>query len=98
MIFTVVAATDSLLIVSFLLVPHSYEVKPPEQQINFIHYDPEMHWCQTCQVFPKTAKDFLTHLHTKDHQQMQKTIESPWHDHPPTDVSPDIRIAFLNPE
>lgn len=66
----------------------SYEVKPPtvENPVNFVHYDPEMHWCQTCQVFPKTAKDFLTHLHSKDHQEMQKTIESPWHDHPQNDV------------
>lgn len=61
-------------------------------RVNYVHYDPEMHWCQPCQVFPKTAKDFLTHLHSKEHQQTQKTLESPWHEQPNNDVS----IRFLN--
>lgn len=60
---------------------------PPALRVNYVHYDPEMHWCQPCQVFPKTAKDFLTHLHSKEHQQMQKTLESPWHEQPSNDVS-----------
>ena len=49
-------------------------------------YDPEMHWCQTCNVFPKTAKDFLNHLHTKNHMD-RESIETPWHTDMITDVS-----------
>lgn len=35
---------------------------------NFVHYDPEMHWCRTCDVFPKTAKEYLNHLHSAEHR------------------------------
>lgn len=52
-----------------------------------------MHWCKLCGVFPKTAKDYLTHLHTKEHLMQQKTVESPWHDKPFKDVS---HILYLN--
>lgn len=45
-----------------------------------------MHWCQTCNVFPKTAKDYLNHLHTKNHMD-RESIETPWHTDMITDVS-----------
>lgn len=64
------------------------------KKINFVHYDPEMHWCKTCQEFPKTAKDYLTHLHSKEHQEMQKTVESPWHEKPMNDVSRSAASLF----
>lgn len=35
---------------------------------NIIHYDPEMHWCQICNIFPKTSKEYLNHLHSNDHK------------------------------
>lgn len=62
------------------------------KKINFVHYDPEMHWCKSCQEFPKTAKDYLTHLHSKEHQEMQKIVESPWHEKPMNDVSNSLYI------
>ncbi|XP_055605752.1 zinc finger matrin-type protein CG9776-like, partial [Uranotaenia lowii] len=34
---------------------------------NYIYYDPELHWCSICDIFPKTAKDYLNHLHTEQH-------------------------------
>lgn len=36
---------------------------------NFVHYDPEMHWCKTCDIFPKTAKEYLNHLHSNEHKE-----------------------------
>uniref|UniRef100_A0A182TA75 Uncharacterized protein n=1 Tax=Anopheles maculatus TaxID=74869 RepID=A0A182TA75_9DIPT len=38
--------------------------KPP---FNYVHYDPELHWCTSCNVFPKTAKEYLAHLHSEQH-------------------------------
>ncbi|KRT80793.1 hypothetical protein AMK59_5364 [Oryctes borbonicus] len=46
---------------------------------NYIHYDPELHWCRMCDVFPKTAKDLLIHLHTAEHRNMMQDDEIPWH-------------------
>ena len=43
------------------------ETKPA---FNFVHYDPEMHWCKTCDIFPKTAKEYLNHLHSNEHKEM----------------------------
>lgn len=37
---------------------------------NFVHYDPEMHWCKTCDIFPKTAKEYLNHLHSNEHKEI----------------------------
>lgn len=73
------------------------EKRPDKQKkINYVHYDPEMHWCQTCDVFPKTAKDYLTHLHTKDHQDRITTAESPWHEIAFNDVSFFFAFHSLN--
>lgn len=44
----------------------SSEDKP---MYNFVHYDPEMHWCKVCDIFPKTAKEYLNHLHTNEHRE-----------------------------
>lgn len=49
-----------------------------------------MHWCQTCDVFPKTAKDFLNHLHSKEHMD-RESIETPWH----IDVATDVSVYFV---
>ena len=40
-----------------------------------------MHWCKACQVFPKTAKDYLVHLHTKEHSEKtanKSAADAPW--------------------
>lgn len=71
----------------------SFEKVKPVNHINYVHYDPEMHWCRVCNVFPKTAKDYLTHLHSPEHGAIQGTVESPWHDKPFTDVSIIIYIC-----
>lgn len=57
-----------------------------KERFNYVFYDPEMHWCQTCNIFPKTAKDYLNHLHSKDHMD-RESIETPWHTDMITDVS-----------
>lgn len=49
-----------------------------EKKFNYVFYDPEMHWCRICDVFPKTAKDYLNHLHTKEHLERDR-VETPWH-------------------
>lgn len=51
------------------------------EQINFTFFDPEQHWCKTCSVFPKTAKEYLLHLHSEEHKGNVKPPEIPWHDH-----------------
>ncbi|KAK6634031.1 hypothetical protein RUM44_004638 [Polyplax serrata] len=50
---------------------------------NFIYYDPEMHWCQVCDEFPRTAKEYLNHLHSREHKELtqeKKLNDMPWHD------------------
>lgn len=44
----------------------SEDAKP---MYNFVHYDPEMHWCKVCDIFPKTAKEYLNHLHSNEHKE-----------------------------
>lgn len=76
------AVTD--LITHLMLISHS----APDPQVNYAFYDPELHWCKACNVFPKTAKDYLNHLHTKEHTEMvKKNTESPWHENNPNVVS-----------
>lgn len=50
-------------------------------KFNYIHYDPELHWCRMCDIFPKTAKDLLMHLHSKEHRNamQEENLEVPWH-------------------
>lgn len=45
-----------------------------------------MHWCQACDIFPKTARDYLNHLHSKEHLNRVE-IETPWHHEMTVDVS-----------
>jgi hypothetical protein len=40
-----------------------------KRMYNYVHYDPEMHWCRVCDVFPRTAKEFLNHLHSAEHKE-----------------------------
>ncbi|XP_039492418.1 zinc finger matrin-type protein CG9776 isoform X2 [Drosophila santomea] len=57
----------------------------PAQNYNFVFFDPEQHWCESCAVFPKSARDYLKHLHAEEHMN-RETIETPWHvgiDHDP---------------
>lgn len=57
------------------------------KKYNYFHYDPELHWCRTCDVFPKTAKDFLLHLQSEEHktvaQERDMKDDTPWHHLPP---------------
>lgn len=43
--------------------------KDDKPAYNFVHYDPEMHWCKVCDIFPKTAKEYLNHLHSNEHKE-----------------------------
>ncbi|XP_055846774.1 zinc finger matrin-type protein CG9776 [Episyrphus balteatus] len=67
--------------------------KADEKKINYVFYDPEMHWCKICDSFPKTAKDYLTHLHSKDHAENVETMETPWHNTMTTDEYPSFEGA-----
>ncbi|XP_047519440.1 uncharacterized protein LOC125059185 isoform X2 [Pieris napi] len=50
-----------------------------QYKYNYEYYDPELHWCHICNVFPQTAKDFLKHLHSSLHQEKSADhIEKPW--------------------
>lgn len=57
------------------------KLKAQSVNVNLTFYDPEMHWCKTCSIFPKTAKEYLEHLHTPEHKKNVKTAETPWHEH-----------------
>lgn len=66
--------------------------RTPSDEINesskysYIYYDPELHWCRICDVFPKSAKDYLLHLHSKEHRsitQERDMVDTPWHKLPP---------------
>ncbi|KAJ4449309.1 hypothetical protein ANN_00707 [Periplaneta americana] len=49
---------------------------------NYVYYDPEMHWCRVCNVFPRTAKEYLNHLHSAEHKEEtleRKLVDMPWH-------------------
>lgn len=50
------------------------------ERINYTFFDPELHWCKTCEAFPKTAKDFLNHLHSEEHKAKDKVPDTPWHE------------------
>ncbi|XP_059620627.1 zinc finger matrin-type protein CG9776 isoform X2 [Phlebotomus argentipes] len=65
----------------------------PEKKVNYVFYDPEMHWCVMCNVFPKTAKDYLNHLHSKEHMAIAKNQDSPWHDMQQADEFPSYPNA-----
>ncbi|PSN44338.1 hypothetical protein C0J52_11112 [Blattella germanica] len=60
---------------------------------NFVHYDPEMHWCRVCDVFPRTAKEYLNHLHSIEHKEEtleRKLVDMPWHK-----IQPDQEILHI---
>lgn len=56
------------------------------KKYNYVHYDPELHWCRTCDVFPKTAKDLLLHLQSEEHRKIAQERgmkdDTPWHHMP----------------
>lgn len=62
---------------------HSIETLDMNKKYNYIHYDPELHWCRTCDVFPKTAKDLLLHLQSQEHKKIAQDRDikddTPWH-------------------
>lgn len=54
---------------SQVAVPSTSAPVEEVQKFNVVHFDPELHWCRVCNVFPRTAKEFLNHLHAPDHKQ-----------------------------
>lgn len=56
-------------------------VPAAQEQINLTFFDPEQHWCKPCSSFPKTAKEYLLHMHSEEHKNNVKPPEIPWHDH-----------------
>lgn len=79
--------------------------------MNYIVFDPELHWCKPCQAFPQTAKDYLIHLHTKEHAEknaknpadavwrtvFQKTNDIPSYPNAPTKRVPIRGLQFFEP-
>lgn len=63
------------------------EIKESNGVFNVVHYDPELHWCQLCNVFPKTAKDYLNHLHSNEHK-VKQALDQPWREKFPSDDFP----------
>ncbi|XP_045480194.1 zinc finger matrin-type protein CG9776-like isoform X2 [Harmonia axyridis] len=71
--------------------------KETNTQYNYVHYDPELHWCRMCDKFPKTAKEFLLHLQSKKHteniQDNDVGDNNPWHKLPPEPELPHFEGA-----
>lgn len=63
---------------------------------NYMHYDPELHWCRVCDVFPRSAKDYLNHMHSTEHGQVSQEhqlVDTPWHKLPPDEELPSFKGA-----
>uniref|UniRef100_A0A1B6EH30 C2H2-type domain-containing protein n=1 Tax=Clastoptera arizonana TaxID=38151 RepID=A0A1B6EH30_9HEMI len=55
--------------------------KNKDDKDNVSYYDPEIHWCQRCNMFPQKLLDFLNHLHSNKHRNLvleNKAAESLW--------------------
>lgn len=64
--------------------------------VNYVHYDPELHWCRVCDVFPRTAKDLLNHMHSTEHRQVtqeRQLVDTPWHKLPVDQEFPSFKGA-----
>uniref|UniRef100_A0A0K8SPL5 U1-type domain-containing protein n=2 Tax=Lygus hesperus TaxID=30085 RepID=A0A0K8SPL5_LYGHE len=65
--------------------------------VNIVHYDPELHWCSVCNVFPRSATVYLVHLHSEQHKAAVKNKKdkekpeeefAPWRVHEKREPSP----------
>ncbi|KAF6211718.1 hypothetical protein GE061_012233 [Apolygus lucorum] len=65
--------------------------------VNIVHYDPELHWCSVCNVFPRSASSYLSHLHSDQHKTSVKNRKdkdtpdeefAPWRVHERREPSP----------
>ncbi|XP_050293096.1 zinc finger matrin-type protein CG9776-like isoform X2 [Anthonomus grandis grandis] len=62
----------------------------------YVYYDTGLHWCRACDKFPETAKEFLQHLHSDQHQERAKENEvdtTPWHKLPVEPLLPSYDDA-----
>ncbi|KAL5275069.1 ZNF318 family protein [Megaselia abdita] len=50
-----------------------------DTNVNYVFFDPETHWCKSCKSFPKSAKDYLNHLHSEEHMGLSPLSDAPWH-------------------
>ncbi|GLH15840.1 Uncharacterized protein GBIM_20259 [Gryllus bimaculatus] len=76
--------------------PISHAGSSDRQVYNYVYYDPEMHWCRVCNVFPRTAKEFLNHLHSSEHKKEtleRKLVDMPWHNKQSEEESPSYKNA-----
>lgn len=69
------------------------QLEQPAERVNLIFFDPEKHWCKICSIFPKTAKEYLIHMHSEEHKNNAKPPEIPWHDHVVNDEMPSYPNA-----
>ncbi|CAH1401130.1 unnamed protein product [Nezara viridula] len=60
---------------------HEERDESRQKDENRVYYDPGLHWCSECNVFPKTVSEYLEHLHSPEHKQNTKLKleDYPWH-------------------
>lgn len=78
------------------LKKHSVERDPETPNFNYVHYDPELHWCRICDVFPRSTKDYLNHLQSAEHKQISQEhqlVDTPWHKLPADTEFPSFKGA-----
>jgi len=66
------------------------------KRFSYVYYDTGLHWCRSCDKFPETAKEFLQHLHSSQHQEQAKENEvdtTPWHKLPTEPLLPSYDDA-----
>uniref|UniRef100_A0A8W7PLZ1 U1-type domain-containing protein n=1 Tax=Anopheles coluzzii TaxID=1518534 RepID=A0A8W7PLZ1_ANOCL len=78
------------------------EGKKKKSPYNYVHYDPEVHWCGTCNVFPKTAREYLAHLHSEQHRSRTTVDEGSSEEHKkkaaPWRAQLDTDDTMVNPD
>ncbi|XP_014274185.1 zinc finger matrin-type protein CG9776 isoform X2 [Halyomorpha halys] len=60
---------------------HEERDESRQKDENRVYYDPGLHWCPECNIFPKTVSEYLDHLHSSQHKQNTKlkSEDYPWH-------------------
>ena len=72
-----------------ILLKHSKQLKEDLEEVRmskathqYRYFDQQQHWCKLCDVVVEKVSDYLSHLHSKDHEERVQATgvpSSPWH-------------------
>lgn len=58
------------------------DVKKARSSHRYSYFDPHQHWCELCDVVVEKLPDYLSHLHSKEHEERLQSTgvpSTPWH-------------------